>query len=242
MKRAALSLVLVALPFSACVSKGTYTSVAAQLAECRKDKTAAQDTAKSCQERYDRDAKLWEEVGSSVTDVVPKALQEFQEERAAIVEKVPEQVREEVDRYLDQFATAISKSFSILRKDNERLINEVQTNREQLKAVGMKAEAIDTKVGKRMEAADEARDRMVKEANALIEEVQEWDRSYVNDKNSESKLGLSRKERETITLFHNQLVARLNHISTESQAPAPVANDGAAAPAEETTEAPGSES
>ena len=238
MFRNRLLTIALVLPLAACVSKGTHTAVTGQLDECKQDKQIAQDAARQCQERFDQESELWASVGATVNEAMPKAMKEFEQERDRIIEMVPDQVKSEVDGYLDDFAKAVSKSFGILRKDNERLMAEVQTNRERLAEVGGLAESIDTRVGKRMSASDAARDRMVGDAREIITLIQEWDVAYVNDRKSDTKLGLNRKERETITNFHAEVIAMLNTLSTQSDA---VDTDAGASEGEAAEEAAGDE-
>ena len=53
------------------------------------------------------------------------------------------------------------------------------------------------------------RNQMMEQASALVSEIHEFDRLYVNEKSSSQRLRLNRKQRETVKLFHDSLVGKL---------------------------------
>jgi len=218
------------LLLSACVSKSRFEAVSTELEECKRDKVAAQDSARSCEERFQAESAHWESIGKNVEEALPKALQEFQSEREKIVKMVPQQMRSDLEKYLDGFAKAVHESFGILRDDNQKMMTELQSTKTELQELKSHTASIDTAVGTRLTNADAAHADMAKRAADLIQQIQEWDRATVNDRKSDTRLHLNRKERETITLFHDQLVKQLNELATD-QGPAATGEPAPAEPA-----------
>ena len=103
MKRARLALIALAILFFAtgCVSKTQYQSLQTDLTACEEQKAQAEAQVITWEQRFDREAQRWESMGATITDQVPRALSELNAERDRIVELVPEQVRSEVETYLD---------------------------------------------------------------------------------------------------------------------------------------------
>lgn len=217
--RRSSAVVFALLALSGCVSKSKYTALEAQLAECRKDKEAAQESAKTCEARFNQESELWKSVGSSVESALPKALKNFEDEKQKIIEMVPQQVKQEVTAYLEDFARAVSKSFVLLREDNKRMMAELQGHKGAIEDVGRKAASIEGSVTARLDAVESNRQKSSARVADVITAIQDWDRRYVNEKSSDERLGLNRKEREAIVNFHAQLVADLNSIATGTGIP-----------------------
>src|SRR5690606_19689278 len=89
---------------SACVSKSAYEQRQGQLDECKTDKTAAQDAASECEERFEREVSRWDDTDKALTEAVPQAMQQLQEEKEKILELVPEAARQEVRAYFEDFS------------------------------------------------------------------------------------------------------------------------------------------
>lgn len=233
MKWSALPLIA-AVALGGCVSKQAYEQVQAQLEECRTDKTAAQDASAACEQRFEREVGQWDDAEKALAEAVPQSLQQFQEERDKIIELVPEAARQEVRSYLDDFSKSVSRGFQslqqsqdALRGDNARILAELDTSRQSLAAVGDRTQSIDSTLKQNLQSANVDRQRMRASAAAIVQMVQEFDQAYINEKGSDERLSLSRKERETITNFHARLMTSLTAL--QAQAPEPMPSEAPAA-------------
>ena len=212
--------VLAGLLVLGCVTKGSFDDKVAELEECRQDKKAAQDASAACQERFERETARWDEMGAAVTEALPRTIDEFREEKDKILDLIPEQVREEVAAYVDDFSTAVGQGFQQLHsdnqkllRDNERILIELENAQLKLEDLGVRTEAIDQTVGVSLKTAHAAQAAMKDRAAEVIARIQEFDRAYVNDRKSKTRLYLNRKERETITNFHADVVRALNELA-----------------------------
>lgn len=203
-----------------CVSRARYGTLEAELGECKIDKLAAQEASQFCNRRYAQEVERWDDIQQVVEDVLPQTVRDFQAERDRVVAMMPEEVRREVDTYLSNFATAVARGFDLLTEQNREILAELKVYKTGLDEVGVRARSIDETVTARLresalqveQAAAERRAaarRVAQSANALIDEVQTFDQTYVTDKDSRQRLRLNRNQRETVALFHDQLVRRL---------------------------------
>jgi hypothetical protein len=227
MRRASICWIgVVALLVSGCVSRGDFESIQAQLDECRQDKVAAQGAASACEERYEREVGQWENMEAVMSEVLPQTLEEFRREKQEIIELVPEQAKAEVEAYLEELTRAVGQGFQQLQEDNQRVLSELGEAKQKLEEVGAQARSIDETVSQRLERAYASRDRMRSAVAEVVAEIQSFDQSYINDKSSEERLKLNRRERETITLFHDRLVSELTELQKEPSQGAPSVEGG----------------
>jgi len=213
---------LLLLPLAGCVSRSTHKQTETLLAECRTDKQSAQTAQTSCEERFAREVKRWEDMDSVVASVVPGTLAEFRAEREEILKLVPESTRKEVQQYIDQLTDAMGRGFQVLRDQNENVSLELEMAQTKLDALQARTDSIGsttTSINATLEGslreAIEAQQRMRQEAVALVATVQSFDASYVTVKESESRLKLNRNQRETIQQFHSKLIADLTALGGE---------------------------
>lgn len=199
-----------------CVSRGEHQRLRTQLEECRSDKVSAQAAATACEDRYAQEVRQWENMETVMSDVIPQTLREFRSERDEIVELVPEQARQEVQRYLDEFAEGMTRGFQVMKEDSDRILMELDRNKTLLDEVGVRTSSIDERVTSTLQDAFNSRDRltavrneMIESASALVDEIHEFDRTYIGEKASPDRLKLNRKQREAIQLFHDHLVSQL---------------------------------
>ena len=221
MKTITVTVALAALVLTTgCVSRARHQSLEAELGECKTDKLAAQEASQFCNRRYAQEVERWDDIQQVVEDVLPQTVRDFQAERDRVVAMMPEEVRREVDTYLSNFATAVARGFDLLTEQNREILAELKVYKTGLDEVGVRARSIDETVTARLresafqveQAAAERRAaarRVAQAANALIDEVQTFDQTYVTDKDSRQRLRLNRNQRETVALFHDQLVRRL---------------------------------
>ena len=203
-----------------CVSRARHQSLEAELAECRSDKLAAQEAAQFCNRRYAQEVERWDDIQQVVEEVLPETVRDFEAERDRIVEMMPEEIRREVDTYLSSFATAVARGFDRLTEQNREILGELKLYKSGLDEVGVRTRSIDETVTARLresaaqleETAAERRRaarRVAAASAALIDEIQRFDRTHLTDKESAERLHLRRRQRETLTAFHDQLVREL---------------------------------
>jgi chromosome segregation ATPase len=244
MRRVALAIAapvlsaLLLLTLAGCVSRSKLKENEALLAECRTDKVSAQQAMSSCEERFAKEVKRWEDMDAVVASVVPGTLAQFRAEREEILKLVPDTTRKEVESYIDQLTDAMGRGFQVLRDQNESTALQLEVAQTKLDALQARADTIgtqtssinDTLEGSLREAIETQR-RMRQHAIELVGTVQQFDQSYLSVKESDSRLKLNRNQRETIEQFHAKLIGQLTALgSSGGSAEAPA--DEAPAPAE----------
>jgi hypothetical protein len=214
----AVSLVAI-LPLAGCVSRSTHKQTEALLEECRTDKVSAQTAMTSCEERFAKEVKRWEDMDSVVASVVPGTLAQFKAEREEILKLVPDTTRKEVEQYIDQLTDAMGHGFQVLRDQNENTALALEVAHTKLDALQARADSIgsqttsinDTLEGSLRDAI-EAQRHMHQQAIELVGTVQAFDQQFVTVKDSDSRLKLNRNQRETIEQFHSKLISQLSAI------------------------------
>ncbi len=224
---------LLLLPLAGCVSRTKFKENDALLAECRTDKVSAQTAMTSCEERFAKEVKRWEDMDAVVASVVPGTLAQFKAEREEILELVPETARKEVESYIDHLTDAMGRGFQVLRDQNESTALQLEVAQTKLDALQARADTIGTQTSTINETLDvnlreavEEQRRMRREAVALISTVQTFDQTYVSVKESDNRLKLNRNQRETIEQFHARLIGQLTALggsAAATEAPAPEA-------------------
>jgi hypothetical protein len=207
---------LLLLPLAGCVSRSKFKENEALLAECRTDKVSAQTAMTSCEERFAKEVKRWEDMDAVVASVVPGTLAQFKSEREEILKLVPETTRKEVEQYIDQLTDAMGHGFQVLRDQNESTALQLEVAQTKLDALQARADTIGTQTSTINQTLDgslreaiETQRRMRQEAVALVSTVQTFDQTYVSVKESDNRLKLNRNQRETIEQFHARLIAQL---------------------------------
>ena len=252
MRRTVLTLAVSAvLPLVGCASRSELKEAQALLEECRTDKVSAQTASSSCEERYSKEVRRWEDMDAVVADVVPNTLAEFKAEREEILKLVPEAARQEVGSYLDELTDAMGHGFQVLRDQSENALLELEVAQTKLDALQARADSIGTQTtsinttleGSVREALEVQR-AMRLDISALVGTVQAFDRAHLSDHESESRLKLNRNQRETIEQFHAKLIGDLTALSAGPKTPPagapPVSTEdpAEAEPAEGEAEAP----
>ncbi|MBZ0113746.1 MAG: hypothetical protein K8J08_14870 [Thermoanaerobaculia bacterium] len=210
---------VIPLLFAGCVSKSDHQTVLTQLEECRVDKGSAQAAAASCEERFDREIARFDSMDSTLSDVLPATLKEFEGERERILELVPVQVQEEVASYMENFSQAVGRGFQNIERDNERMMTELTVARSQLESLGVSSEDLGRRV-QSINAGLSQQNALRADAAGISDALREFDETMVLCKDCEGRLRLNRKEREAIALFHADIIARLNRLATGEVAPA----------------------
>jgi hypothetical protein len=239
MRRAVLAAAALAAPLlGGCVSRSGHQKTEALLEECRTDKVSAQTAQTSCEERFAREVKRWDDLDAVVASVVPDTLAEFKSEREEILKLVPETAKEEVGAYLDDLTDAMGHGFQVLRDQNEDMALDLEMAQTKLDALQARTDSIgtattsisDTLEGSLREAL-EAQRRVRLRATELVASVQAFDQTHVSVRDSESRLKLNRNQRETIEQFHARLIGELTALGSAG-AEAPPAADAPAPAAE----------
>ena len=186
-------------------------------------------------ERFDRESSRWAELESSVSEALPRALNEFQAERDRIIELVPEQVQSELSAYLDDYFAAVRKGFGQLAQDNEEIKTQLRVTHQALQAVGADTRAIGTQIEEtvaderaKREREQARRERVTAYLAELVDQVVEFDQTRINCKECPERLKLNRNQRETVLGFHAELMADLSDL--QKYAAEPIAPELAAAP------------
>jgi hypothetical protein len=246
MRVAAIALLLAA---AGCVSRSEHQETVALLEECRTDKVAAQTSTTSCEERFAREVKRWDDMDVVVAQVLPQSLAEFKSEREEILKLVPDAAREEVGKYLDELTDAMGHGFQLLRDQNEDTLLQLEMAQTKLDSLQARTDSIgtqttsigDTLEGSLREAIDVQRG-MRQRASDLVAMVQEFDKSHVSVKASESRLKLNRNQRETIEQFHARLIGELTALQASAPSGAPAGDAGSAPTATDALGSPAAES
>ncbi len=210
MKRTLLLGLLVAFMLgSGCVSKTRYQDLEARLEDCRQATATAEEAAKACDERYEKEVTRWDDIQTVVEEALPQAIREFETDRDRILELVPSEVQGEVESYLSGFARAVAKGFDTLHEQNEKILIQLEVYKTTLEEVGVRTRSIDDTVTQKLQQAAAGRRDAAVVAAEIIDEIQTFDRTYISDKGSRERLKLNRNQRETVALFLDQVVRRL---------------------------------
>ena len=210
-----------------CASRSELETVRALLDECRTDKSVAQDAAFSCQDRYDREVRRWEDTDALLAEVLPRAMQDFEKERRRIVELIPEQTRDEVEGYLDGLADGMARGFQVLKEENEAVLLQLEVAQTKLDVLGARTDSLGEQTASLGETAasisthleealEERHQREIATRRALaglVARIHDFDSEFINDRSSPDRLKLNRNQRETIKGFHDLLVTDLSGLS-----------------------------
>ena len=218
-------LVAVLIATAGCVSKSQYEAAQTELTQCQEEKAQAEAKVISWEQRFDREAQRWEVVGASVTEQLPRALNELHDERDRIVEMVPEQVRGEVTRYLDEYFATVMGGFDRLASDNRDIRMELTATRTVLESLGTDTRAISQSIdttlqderAKRQQEQDK-RDAVAAQIADVVALLTEFDNTRINCRQCPDRLKLNRKERETISAFHSELTTQLSQVQSFTSA------------------------
>ncbi|HVR29074.1 MAG TPA: hypothetical protein VMS86_06010 [Thermoanaerobaculia bacterium] len=230
MRRSALVLLLLA----GCATRSELRETQALLEECRTDKVSAQTAQTSCEERYAKEVRRWEDLDAVVAEVLPATLAELESEREQILQLVPEAARQEVGAYLDELTDAMGHGFQVLRDQNESSLLQLEVAQTKLDALQARADSIgdqtatinDTLEGNLHDALEEQR-RMRRQATELVAKVQSFDQAHLSVHASENRLKLNRNQRETIEQFHARLIGELTALGAGTEPPSAARGGGA---------------
>lgn len=235
---AAPSLLIAAALFAGgCVSKSQYEEVQTQLANCEQEKAKVDAAVISWEQRFDRESTRWTEMEKSVTTSLPRALSEFQEERQRIVKLVPEQVRGELQRYLDDYSSTVTKGFQRMKQDNDEIKLQLVATEKALQIVSKDTKAIDANtqsIGKMIDQSltgeRNKREHLAQDLTDLMNRIVEFDQTKINCKGCPERLKMRDKTKEEMLAFHQELMQDLATIQNAALVPPPsVTTDAPAA-------------
>src|SRR5688572_24649969 len=110
MKRTPYALAsILAVAALGCVSRSEMDAAKVQLDTCERDKVAAQSSAQDCETRCDTESKRWSNIESQLTSTLPQTLRDFQDERAKIIQLVPDEVKKQVAGRLDRYFVNVTR-------------------------------------------------------------------------------------------------------------------------------------
>ena len=215
-----LALALIVLA-TGCASKTDLEAAQTELAACREETVRLEGSVVAWEERFDRESSRWVELEASVSEALPRALNEFHTERERIIELVPEQVQGEIEAYLEDYFKAVAKGFSVLSEDNAAIKTQLQATHKALQAVGADTRAIGITIDRtvaeeraKREGEQARRERVTAQLAKLVDQVVEFDQSRINCKECPERLKLNRNQRETVLGFHAELMADLAEVQT----------------------------
>ena len=217
---------LAVLLTSGCASQSDLEAARQQLATCEEEKVKLEASVISWEQRFDDAATRWTDLESSVSDALPKALDEFHTERNRIIELVPEQVQGEVTAYLDDYFATVRQGFGRLVEDNQEIKIQLQATHQALQTVGADTKAIGASIDQtvseeraKREEEQARRERVATHLSELVDQIVEFDHSHINCKDCPERLKLKDKPREQLLAFHAELMSDLADIQRFAGAP-----------------------
>lgn len=208
-----------ALCLPGCVSKKEMEKAQAELAACREETAEAEARVIAWQERFDRENEFWQELQSEVGEAVPRALEEIHQERERIIAAVPDQVRGELEIYLDDYFATVMQGFETLQRDNDDIQLQLEATRNALEVVGSGTREINDRIEGALTEERSRRDRLAKHLSDVVGQIVEFDQTRVNCRGCRERLRLNRKERETIMGFHAELMSDLADLERLARRP-----------------------
>jgi hypothetical protein len=222
--------VLVLAAASGCVSKSKFEESQAKVAACEAERTQAVAAAASCQENVTKEAARWDALTESLTKEAPAVLENIQNEKAEFLRQLPEAVRTQVDSYLEKFSGDVRKAFALMRDENQKMAAKLAEVGDTAGRTEGKADIIIGRIEERERALVADAGRVQQGIADVIGRIGEFDRTMINCRDCDDRLVLSRKERETISAFHSQMVEALTGLRTPgtdtATAPAPATSGG----------------
>ena len=191
-----------------------------QVANCEAEKVQLQGQIEDWESRFDRESERWTEMEATITEALPRSLDEFHDEKERIVAMVPDQVKNEVEGYLNDYFTTVMRGFELLQKDNTDIKLQLQATNKVLENLGSDTRSIGYAVDEALVEERYRRDALEgqvqdveQKLTDVIDLIVEFDQTRINCKKCPDRLTLSRKEREAISGFHQDLMADLSRLT-----------------------------
>lgn len=200
-----------------CVPKSQYEATSAELVSCRKELDASDDAIAEWRGKYEWQLAQWEEAFVE-RDGSPAATLDLVEGRfQEIAVSLPPMVRAEVEANLQELAAIISAEFLKLQRTNARLSQQMTEAGDRLDEIGremVRGEDLDD-----LEVAEESRRRhlraLAERTSALVERIQDFDRTRLHCKSCPQFLSLKRKKSAEIARFHDELVREISKLQRD---------------------------
>lgn len=215
------------LATAGCVSKSQYEELQGTQIACEEAKAKSDAAVISWEQRFDREAKRWTEMEKSVTTAMPQALSEFQAERERIVKMVPDQIKSDLKRYLDDYARTVAKGFEQLRTDNAEVKLQLAATQKALEIVGQDTRTIGDNTQSIGRMIDESlsgergkRERLATDLTDIVNRIVEFDQTKVACKGCKDRLKMRDKTQEELLAFHQELMQDLATIQNSAMVPA----------------------
>ncbi len=224
------SVVLVALAGAGsigCVSKAKLEQCQQELATCTEQRQVLEESVDMWRQRFDREALRWDSVEASITDTLPRQLSELHAERERIVELVPEQVKHEVEGYLDEYFATVMGGLTALKEDNDEIRQELAATRRQLESAGQQLDSVsaDTQsirtlgssIDQQLREERQRREAIARGIADIADLITTFDQEKINCRDCPDRLRLNRNKREAITAFHQQLLTALADLQVDTR-------------------------
>jgi chromosome segregation ATPase len=211
-----------ALFATGCVSRSEHDAAKQQIADCERDKIAAQKSASDCEGRIDTESKRWDAIQSQLTSTLPETLKNFQDERTKIIQIVPEQVRNEVGKRLDRYFVNVSKQMERMEGKVEGLREQLDASRAQIAELSATTRSVDSKIEETHKAVLQEQGRLgdqKRKISELVGEIAEFDRNHVSCEKCKERIKLKSEGRSMLLAFHSQLIQRLQSLPNEAAKP-----------------------
>ena len=242
-----LALIPLLLATGGCVSQSDHEALQAELAACRQEKAQVEAEVISWEQRYDRESARWNQIGASVSEMVPKALSEMHGERERILNLVPDQVQTEVSSYLDEYFNTVMTGFDRMSRDNQDLQVQVLGLQKAMDVLGHDTKAIGQAIDESLTDEKGRRERVAQDLADIIDLIVEYDQTRLNCKGCDERLRMRDKSRSDVLAFHQELMSDLSRLQTFAASPGgdmpaePPSDDDAEAEAAEAEAAGGAE-
>ncbi len=208
--------------FPGCVSRSQHDAVKQQVEVCERDKVAAQKSAADCEARVENESKRWDSIQTQLTSTLPDTLRNFQDERAKIIQIVPEQVRNEVGKRLDGYFVKVSRQMERMDGKMEGLREQLDASRAQISELSSATRSVDSKVEATHKAVLQEQGRIGDQNRRIAEivaQIAEFDRNKVNCEKCKDRVKLKDEGRAALLAFHSELIQRVQALSTEGAQP-----------------------
>lgn len=227
-----LAVVLLPLAASGCVARSQLDAVKKEADTCQQDKATAQKTAADCQSRLEGESKRWDGIEAQLTSTLPQTLRDFQDERAKIIQLLPEEVKKQVAVRLDRHFVNMSRSFERMDGKVQELQGALDAARKQIAELATTTQSVDTRVQATHEAVVSGQhwidrfDEQTRRSADIAASVLDFDRLRINCESCDDRIKLKGDGREHLLAFHQGLVKRLQ-APVSAPAPAATPSDGA---------------
>lgn len=208
-----------------CVSKKDHEALQAQLDACEAEKAQSEAAVISWEQRFDRESSRWEQMEASVSSALPRALSEFQAERDRIVEMVPEQVQDDITRYLDEYFNTVMVGFERLQEDNQETRIQLLATQKTLEMLGQDTQSIGTAIDQSLNDSREKREQVAQDLADVIDQIVEFDQTRLTCKKCPERLRMRDNTREQMIAFHQELMSDLASLQTFASLPVSALGD-----------------